>query len=226
MSTRTTTTRAATTAGPTSTMTASTGWLDILGGIGAIAIPATLLYSFFTSDDGYENTAEGVIGYAESHPADLWTQQVTALVTPLLIGFFLAALLTRLRSAPDAYRALTAIGGTLFIVFMATGMTLWAAPLLASDDLTTASAEAYLGYDDAGWVLLALSGVSIGVMIIGASLGAALLGLVPRWAGWVGIALGVISLATVVAVGIFAWTLWLVVAGCWLLVTRSRQRAA
>ena len=85
---------------------------------------------------------------------------------------------------------LTVIGGTLFVAFFAVGMTLWSAPLLSPDELTDAGAEAYLGFDDVGWVLLALSGISIGVMIIGVSLAALELGTVPRWAGWVSLALG------------------------------------
>ena len=30
------------------------GWLNVLGGIGAIAIPLAILFSFFTADDEYE----------------------------------------------------------------------------------------------------------------------------------------------------------------------------
>lgn len=194
----------------------------MVGGIGAIAIPLALLFSFFSSDDDYDNTAAGLIGYAKGHETDLWVQQITALATPLLIGFFIASLWARLRAATDAYRGLTVIGGTLFIAFFTMGLTLWAAPLLSADELTDAAAEAYLGYDDVGWVLIALGGISIGAMIIGASLAALELGIIPKWAGWVSIALGVISLATVVAIGIFAWTLWLIAAGCYVLLSRDR----
>ena len=194
----------------------------MVGGIGAIAIPLAVLFSFFTSDDDYEDTAAGLIAYAKGHESDLWLQQIVALVAPLLISFFLVSLWGRLRGATEAYRMLTVIGGTLFIAFFATGLTLWAAPLLSADELTTAGAEAYLGYDDVGWVLLALGGVSIGVMIIGVSLAALELGMVPKWAGWVSFAFGVVSFATLAAVGIFAWTIWLVAAGCFMLFTRDR----
>ena len=66
------------------------------------------------------------------------------------------------------------------------------------------------------------AGVSIGVMIIGVSLAALELGMVPKWAGWVSLALGVVSFATLAAVGIFAWTIWLVAAGCFVLFRRER----
>jgi hypothetical protein len=197
------------------------GWLNVLGGIGAIAIPLAILYSFFTSGDDYEDTAAGLIAYAKGHQSDVWLQQIVALAAPLLISFLLASFWGRLRGSTEAYRVLTVIGGTLFIAFFATGMTLWAAPLLSPDELTSAGAEAYLGYDDVGWVLLALSGISIGVMIIGVSLAAMELRMVPKWAGWVSLALGVISLATLAAIGIFAWTLWLLVAGCFVIFNRG-----
>ena len=181
------------------------GWLNVVGGIGAIAIPLAILFSFFTANDDYEDTAAGLIGYAKAHQSDIWLQQIVALAAPLLIGFFLASLWGRLRGSTEAYRVLTVIGGTLFIAFFAMGMTLWSAPLLSPNELKAAAAAAYLGYDDVGWVLLALGGISVGVMIIGASLAALELAIVPRWAGWLSVALGVISFATMAAIGIFSW---------------------
>ena len=198
----------------------------MLGGVGAIAIPLAILFSFFTADDDYEDTAAGLIGYAKGHESDIWLQQIVALAAPLLIGFFLASLWGRLRGSTEAYRVLTVIGGTLFVAFFAVGMTLWSAPLLSPDELTDAGAEAYLGFDDVGWVLLALSGISIGVMIVGVSLAALELGIVPRWAGWVSLALGVVSFGTLAAIGIFAWAIWLVAAGCFLLFARERPTRA
>jgi hypothetical protein len=196
-------------------------WIRTLGALGAIILPLAVLYSFITSDDTGDTSA-ALIAYAEDNPGDLWFMQIVALLTPLLIGLFVASLWVRLRPANDAYRALTGIGGTLFIAFFSTGMTLWAAPLLSSDELTNAGAEAYLAFDDAGWVLLGLSGISIGTMIIGVSLAALEHGWVPKWAGWVSLALGIVSLATFVAVGFFAWAIWLLAAGCFLLGGRDR----
>ena len=121
------------------------GWLNVVGGIGAIAVPLAILFSFFTADDDYEDTAAGLIGYAKGHESDIWLQQIVALAAPLLIGFFLASLWGRLRGSTEAYRVLTVIGGTLFVAFFAVGMTLWSAPLLSADELTDAGAEAYLG---------------------------------------------------------------------------------
>jgi hypothetical protein len=197
------------------------GWIRVLGAIGAILLPLAVLYGIIAGDESGETGAE-LIAYAEDNAADLWFMQIVALLAPLLIGLFVASLWVRLRLANEAFRALTLIGGTLFIAFFSTGLTLWAAPLLSSDELTEAGAEAYLGYDDAGWVLLGLAGVSIGTMIIAVSLAALDHGWVPKWAGWVSLALGVVSLATFAAIGFFAWAVWLIAAGCFLLLGRDR----
>jgi hypothetical protein len=196
------------------------GWLHTLGAVAAIVFPLAVLYSFFTSNDSGDTGAE-LIAYAEDNSAEVWFLQIVALAAPLLIGVFVASLATRLRAANEAFRALTLIGGTLFVAFVSVGLTLWAAPLLASDELTSAGAEAYLAYDDAGWVLLGLGGISIGTMIVAVSLAALELGWLPKWAVWVSLALGVVSLATIAAVGIFAWTIWLIAAGCFLLFGRK-----
>jgi hypothetical protein len=200
------------------------GWLYRFGAIGAILVPLAILVSFFASSDSGDTSAE-VIAYAEDNPAELWFLQIIALVIPVLIGAFVASLWVRLRTANEAYRALTLLGGTLYIAFVSTGLTLWAAPLLSADELTSAGADAYLAFDDAGWVLLGLGGVSIGTMIIGVSLAARDRGLLPTWGFWVSILLGVVSLASIAAVGIFAWAIWLLAAGLHLLLGRDRTSA-
>lgn len=202
-----------------------TGWLHTLGAIGAILVALAIVISFFTSSDSGD-TAEELIAYAEDSSTEIWFLQILALAAPFLIGLFVASLWVRLRAASDAFRALTLIGGTLFVAFFSTGMTLWAAPLLSADEMTEAGAEAYLAFDDMGWVLLALSGISIGVMIIGVSLAALEQRWLPAWAGWLSLALGVVSFGTMVAVGIFGWTVWLAAAGIFLLLRGDRLDAA
>lgn len=197
------------------------GWIHKLGAIGAIVVPAALLVSFFTAGDTGDTTSE-LVAYAKDNGTEVWWLQSVALLAPALLGLFVASLWLRLRTATETYRAMALIGGTLFIAFLSTGLTLWAAPLIDDEGVTEAGAEAYLMFDDAGWVLLGLSGISIAVAIVGVSLAAIEHRWLPKWAGWVSLALGVVSLATVVAVGIFAWALWLIAAGVFLLVKGER----
>ena len=201
------------------------GWIHPAGAVGAILIALAMLYSFLTAGDSGE-TAADLIAFAKDNEGEIWTTQLIALATPVLIGLFVASLWVRLRGASEGYRALVVVGGTLFVAFLAVGLTLWSAPLFDTDALTQTAAEAYLVFDDAGWVLLGLSGISIGAMIVGASLAALELGRLPKWAGWVSVALGVLSLATVVAIGFFAWAIWLIAAGAWSLWSGPPARAA
>ena len=210
---------------PMVTARGRSGWLHTLGAAGAILLPLALLFSFFTSQDTGDTAAE-LIAYADDNPVEVWTLQLIALTAPVLIGAFVASLWTRLRGAHEGHRALVLVGGTLFVAFLSVGLTLWAAPLIASDDLNEAGAEAYLAFDDAGWVLLGLAGISVALLIVGVSLAAIERGWLPKWAGWVSLLLGVASLATIVAVGIFAWALWLLAAGILLLVRGDRFAAA
>jgi hypothetical protein len=197
----------------------------MVGALGAILLPAALLISFFTSSDTGDTGAE-LIAYVDDNTTEIWWLQLTALAAPILIGLFVVSLWSRLRDSREVYRAMTVLGGTLFIAFFSTALTIWAAPLIDDDSLTPAGAEGYLMFDDAGWVLLGLAGISIAVLIVGASLAALEHGWVPKWAGWVGVLLGIVSLGTVVAVGIFAWSIWLIAAGVYLLLEKRPATVA
>ena len=59
-------------------------------------------------------------------------------------------------------------------------------------------------------------------MAIAASLGALRTRSAPAWAGWVGVALGVLSLATIAFFGIFAWLAWILFASLGMLFTFGR----
>jgi hypothetical protein len=201
---------------------AGRGWLERLSPLGALIFAVWLLIGFFTSDD-YDDTPEAVIAYAESDETNIIAMQILALAMPLLIGWFLYGLLSRFAFVDTALRSLTAIGGALFIAFVTTGFTLWNGPLL-DDDLDEFGAETYLALDDAGWILLGAGGVSIGVMILAVSIAAIRERSVPTWVGIVSLLLGVLSFATVAAVGLFAWLLWLIGAALLMLFGRGADR--
>jgi hypothetical protein len=189
------------------------GWPERLAPLGAVIFAAWLLVGFLMSEDSGDGAAE-LIAYAKDNETNNLVLQILALVTPILMGWFVAALAHRMRDLPDLMpRALTLIGGTLFIAFFTTAMTLWSAPLFDEDELTTAAAEAYLAFDDVGWVLLGTSGISIGIMIIGVSLAALRMQWVPGWLGLLSLVLGVASFGTVAFLGLFAWIAWLLGAG-------------
>ena len=203
---------------------AQLGWLERFAPLGAIVFGVWLAIAFLMSPDNGE-TSESVLRSARDHEGENIVAQILALAAPILIGWFLAGLLARMRPLADSLaRTLTLVGGTLFVAFFSVAITLWTAPLLDHDSLSATQAEAYLAFDDVGWVLLGTAGVAAGVMIIGASLAALRLGWGPRWLGIVSLLLGVASFATIAFVGMFAWIAWLIVAGVLLLVWGDRTR--
>lgn len=199
-------------------------WLARVAPLGGLIFAAWMLFGFFTSDD-YEDTAESVLAYAEDSETSIVAMQILSIATPLLVGLFLAGVLARVRIVDDALRTLALLGGTLFVAFVCVGLTLWNGPLL-DDSLEEAGPETYLALDDAGWILLGTGGVSIGIAIVAISLAALRQRLVPTWLGVVSIALGVLSLATVVGIGFFAWLIWFLGASILLLLRPDAPRVA
>jgi hypothetical protein len=199
-------------------------WLVRFAPLGGLVFALWMLWGFFTSDD-YDDTAESVLAYAEAEETNIVAMQILALAAPLLIGVFLAGLLARMRVVDDALRTLAIVGGTLFVAFVAVGLTLWNGPLL-DDSLEEAGAETYLALDDAGWILLGTGGVSFGVAIMALSIAALRQGWAPRWVGVVSLVLGALSLLTVMAIGFFAWILWLAGTAIYLLLRPDAPRPA
>jgi hypothetical protein len=199
-------------------------WLTRYAPLGGLVFAVWVLWGFFTSDD-YEDTAESVLAYAESDETNIIAMQILGMATPLLIGLFLAGTLARLRIVDDVLRTLAIVGGTLFIAFVSVGLTLWNGPLL-DDSLEEAGAETYLALDDAGWILLGTGGVSIGVAIVAMSIAMLRQGWAPRWFGILSLLLGVVSFATVMAVGFFAWIIWFVGVALYLVLRPEEPRAA
>jgi hypothetical protein len=200
------------------------GWLERLAPIGGIVFAIWLLFGFFTSDD-YDDTPADVVRYADADETNILAMLLLALVTPLLLGPLVAALARRVPAVEATWRALTVIGGTVFITLMTVALTIWSAPL-QDDSLDETSASAYLVFDDAGWVMIGAAGIGMGLMIVAVSLAALRYGWAPKWAAWLSLALGVVSFFTVMAVGIFAWSAWLIVAGLYLLLRADRREAA
>jgi len=140
---------------------------------------------------------------------------------------FVGGLALRLRDAGARDEGVVAlVGGVMFTVLFYVwewiGFT-WLAviPEQDTEDQKLSIATTYLAVDPTLWWLLAGAGVGAGLMAIAASLGAMRTGSVPAWAGWIGVFLGIVSLATFAYVGAFGWFLWIGLASIWMLV-RSR----
>lgn len=194
--------------------------------LGGLAFLAGIVTLVIAADEAGDTPTE-VIAYAESHSGAIDALGLFALLSLLLLGWFVAGLHVRLLAAGARLEATFALAaGAAFTLLLFLTLMIWYVPLIELDDalegsLQTSKAETFLGLEDIGWFTLGGSGVAAGMMILAASVGARRAGLVPSWAGWVGVALGIISLATIAFVGLFAWLLWILVAS--LLMLRPRR---
>ena len=191
------------------------GLLFVIGGVGLALSPA---------GDETGATVSEVSAYADSHEG--WSAVILlfALLSLLLLSTFIGGvyqLVSRLGASTEA--VLTLIGGVVLTVLFYVALNIWAAPLVDVEGDKAAAAVTYLAIDDIGWMMLAGAGVGAGMMAIAASLAAMRAGLVPTWAGWLGVALGVAGFATVAFVGLFAWLAWIVLASIVMLMTQRRD---
>ena len=201
-------------------------WLERWSPIaGIVFVVAGVALALTPAGDGPGETASEVVAYARDNQGWLELSLLFSLLSLLLLGWFVSGLFARVRELGSRFEAvLTLVGGLLLTLLFFVATTTWAAPIADLPEGVAAldQASTYLAIDDFGWVALGGSGVGAGLMAIAASLAALRTAYVPAWAGWLGIALGIVSLATIAFVGLFAWLAWIVLASIVLL--RSDRR--
>ena len=129
--------------------------------------------------------------------------------------WFIAAL-RRNVSAGDRGGLLTSmvgIGGTLYAALALVAVSIEDGIKTMSDDTYRHQVfpELIHAADDAGWVIHAAGAAGLAAMIIASSYAFMARGTWPRWAGWVGIAVGILSLASIVFFPQFLFLLWILV---------------
>jgi len=155
-------------------------------------------------------------------------------VTGLGVFFFLWFLSAlrrsvRLLEGDDGFlTGLTTVGGTIYASLTLAAIAVDTGIRTMSDD--TYHHTVYPGLihaaDDAGWVLHASGGVGLGAMIIAASLAALRARAVPAWAGWLGIVVGILSLALIVFFPWFLAAIWILVVSVGMFLRAGREPRA
>ena len=109
--------------------------------------------------------------------------------------------------------AVTTIGGTIYGAMTLAAVAVETGIRTMSDD--TYHHTVYPGLihaaDDVGWVLHASGGAGLGAMIIAASLAAVRARAVPSWVGWLGVAVGILSLGLLIFFPWFVAAIWILV---------------
>ena len=140
----------------------------------------------------------------------------------ILIGlsiFFLLWFIAALRRAvsagdPDGILAsVVTIGGSIYAALALVAVALNDGIRTMSDDTFQHRVypELIHAADDAGWVIHASGAAGLAAMIIAASYAFMSRGAWPKWAGWLGIVIGVLSLAAIVFFPQFLFLLWILV---------------
>ena len=142
--------------------------------------------------------------------------------------WFLSALRQAVRrlEADDGFlTGLTTIGGVVYATLTLAALAVETGIRTMSDD--TYHHTVYPGLihaaDDVSWVLHASGGAGVGTMIIAASLAALRARAVPAWAGWLGVVVGLLSLALLVFFPWFLVAIWILVVSIGMFLRGGRE---
>jgi hypothetical protein len=165
--------------------------------------------------------AEMMSYYADSgHRNHIFTGWILIALGVFFFLWFLAALRMAV-SRLDGHgflTGLTVIGGAVYATLALAGFSVIMAVSTMSDD--TYYHTVYPGVihaaGDTGYVLHAAGGIGAGAMIIAASLAALHARVVRAWAGWLGVVLGILGLASIAFLPQLAIAIWIFAASAWL----------
>ena len=145
--------------------------------------------------------------------------------------WFLSALrqtIRRLEEDDGVLTGLVTFGGTAYAALSLAAIAVDTGIRTMSDD--TYHHQVFPGLihaaDDTSWLLHASGGAGLGAMIIAASLAGLRAAAVPRWAGWLGVAAGIFSLALIVFFPWFVAAAWILVVSIGMFARASRRSTA
>ena len=145
--------------------------------------------------------------------------------------WFLSALrqgVRRLELDDGFLSALTTIGGVVYASLTLAALAVETGIRTMSDD--TYHHAVYPGLihaaDDVSWMLHASGGAGAAAMVIAASLAALRAGAVPTWAGWLGVVVGILSLALIVFFPWFLLGVWILVVSIGMFMRAGREPRA
>jgi hypothetical protein len=200
-----------------------------LGGIAYVVLFIVgVIVSFSGEPDGDAPPAEVIRYYSDSGNRDqIGIGWILVMLSVFFFLWFLAALRQALaRVDPDRLLTRLAwVGGTVYAALTAVAISLEMAIKTMSDDTFEDRVYPPLIHaaNDAGYVIHAAGGVGVGAMMIAASAVTLRARTLPAWAGWLGIAAGVIALASIFFFPQILIALWVLTAALVLFLRPGRQ---
>jgi hypothetical protein len=188
-----------------------------LGGLLYVVLFVIGTILLFSGEPGNDAAPAKVIAwYSDSGHRDRLNVAWILIGLGLFFLMWFIAALRRAVAAVDPEGILTAIvglGGGIYVALAFAAVAL-------NDGIRTMSDDTYQhrvfpelihAADDAGWVIHASGAVGLAAMIIAASLAFLWAGTWPTWAGWLGVAAGILSLASIVFFPQFVFLLWILI---------------
>jgi len=134
----------------------------------------------------------------------------------------------RLEGGDGFLTTLTTIGGGIYAALALAALSIDTGIRTMSDD--TYHHQVYPGIihaaDDASWVVHAAGGAGAAAMVIAASLAGLRAAAVPRWAGWLGVVAGILSLGLIIFFPWFVLAAWVLVVSIGMFARGARAVAA
>jgi hypothetical protein len=196
--------------------------LERWAGLGAVAYVVLFIAGTLLAYGGQPDTggppAKLIDYYSEDSNRDKvgWGWLLAVMAVFFLI-WFLGALWRTLRriDADGTLTTVAIVGGAVYAALTLADVSVTAAIKTMSDD--TFHDQVYPGLihagDDVGYVLHSSGGAGIAALIIATSVLVARAGLIPRWAGAVGVLIGLLALLSILWIPQFLIAIWLLVAG-------------
>jgi hypothetical protein len=165
--------------------------------------------------DGDADPAEVIAWYSDSgHRDRLFVAWVAIMLGLFALLWFLASLRASLASFDDTgmLAQLALVGGVIYTALAAVGISLLVAVNTMSDDTYkhTVYPELIHASGDAFWVIHAAGFVGMSAMMIAAAVAALRSKVVRPWLGWLGVAVGIVSIAGIVGIPQILVGLWLI----------------
>lgn len=204
-----------------------------LGGVAYVVLWVIgVILVFGNSPDSDSAPAKIIAYYSDSgHRDRINIGWVVAGLGLFFFLWFLSSLrqtIRRLEGDDGILTGLTSMGGLVYVALCLAAVAVDTGIRTMSDD--TYHHQVFPGIihaaDDASWLLHASGGAGLGAMIIAASLAGLRAGAVPRWAGWLGIVAGIISLALIIFFPWFVAAIWILVVSIGMFVRSTRGGAA
>jgi hypothetical protein len=205
----------------------------MLGGVAYVVLFAIgVILLFGNSPDTSSAPAKIIAYYSDSgHRTRMNIGWLLAGLGLFFFLWFLGALrqtIRRLEGDDGLLTSVVTLGGTAYAALSLAAIAVDTGIRTMSDD--TFHHQVYPGLihaaDDTSWLLHASGGAGLGAMIIAASLAALRAAAIPRWAGWLGVVAGILSLALLVFFPWFVAAIWILVVSIGMFVRSGRAGVA